>query len=100
MPPIPTSVVVAAGLVGGYSAARYSGRRELGGVVLAGAGIWAGRSWAKSIGPAPTAGLVALYLGAFGGSHALAKKIGAWPAVGVVTAVASGAAAVVADRRS
>ncbi|MBB4133470.1 hypothetical protein [Gordonia humi] len=80
--------LVAAGLIGGYSVARYTGRRELGGAVLAAAGGAAGRSWLGR-GPAVTAGLAALYLGAFGASHPLAKKIGAWPSVGVVTAAAA-----------
>ena len=94
-----TAPVVVAGLVGGYAVARYSGRRELGGVVLAAAGGWCGRSWLRSSGPA-TAGLLgATYLGAFGASHPLAKKVGAWPSVGVVTALAAGAAHVLADRR-
>jgi hypothetical protein len=38
------------------------------------------------------------YVAAFGGSHPLAKKIGAWPSVGVATVVAAGAAAAFADR--
>ena len=40
-----------------------------------------------------TAGLLGAYIGAFGASHPAAKKIGAWPAVLSVTAVASGLAA-------
>ncbi|MCF8588796.1 hypothetical protein [Gordonia liuliyuniae] len=80
--------VVAAGLVGGYTVARYSGRRALGGVVLAAAGVAAGRSWLAR-GPVVTVGLAAAYLGAFGASHPLAKKIGAWPSVLAVTAAAA-----------
>ncbi|WP_040509533.1 hypothetical protein [Gordonia soli] len=82
-----TVPVVAAGLVGGFAAARYSGRRELGGIVLAAAGGWSTRQWASTRGPAVAGGLLATYLGAFGLSHPLAKKVGAWPAVGIVTAV-------------
>ncbi len=96
--PIPTAPAVAAGLVGGFATARYSGRRELGGVVLAGAGAWCARSWLRSSGPGVMGVLLGTYLGAFGGSHGLAKKIGAWPSVLAVTAVASGAAYVLADR--
>jgi hypothetical protein len=95
----PTAPVVALGLVGGYAAARYSGRRELGGAVLATAGVVAGRSWLRSSGPAVTGVLAGTYLAAFGASHPLAKKVGAWPSVGIVTAVAAGAAYVLADRR-
>jgi hypothetical protein len=95
-----TAPVVAAGLVGGFAAARYSGHRELGGVVLAAAGAWCGRSWLSSSGPATAGALGATYLAAFGASHPLAKKVGAWPSVGIVTAVAAGAAYVLADRRT
>jgi len=97
--PAPTAPVVAAGLIGGYAVARYSGRRELGGLVLAAAGARCGRSWARSTGPATTVALLATYVGAFGGSHPLAKQVGAWPAVGLVTAAAAATTYVVADRR-
>lgn len=93
-PSVPT---VAAGLIGGFAVARYSGRRELGGVVLAAAGVTAGRSWLRR-GPAVTAGLSAAYLGAFGVSHPLAKKLGAWPSVLTVTAAATGLTAAVTSR--
>ncbi|MGN0063199.1 MAG: hypothetical protein ACI379_03065 [Nocardioides sp.] len=91
---IPTAPLVAVGLVGGYATARYTKKRELGGLVLAAAGAAAAKGWSGSVGAGGATALTALYLGAFGGSHPLAKKIGAWPAVGVVTAVAAGAAAV------
>jgi hypothetical protein len=47
-----------------------------------------------------TAVLLATYAGAFGASHPLAKRIGAWPSVFAVSAVASGAACALADRRT
>lgn len=96
---IATAPLVAAGLVGGYATARYSGRRELGGAVLAAAGAAAGRTWAREAGPATAALLGGTYLVAFGASHPLAKKVGAWPSVGIVTAVATAAAYVLNDRR-
>lgn len=96
---VSTAAVTAVGLVGGWLTARESGFRPLGGVVLGAAGVWAGRTWLARDGAAVTAGLSALYLAAFAGSHPLAKKIGAWPAVLSVTAVASGAALVVSDLR-
>jgi hypothetical protein len=107
VPPLVTSVpvmttrtapVVAMGLVGGYATARFTHRRELGGVVLAAAGALCARSWHRTRGPAVTAALLTTYTVAFGASHPLAKKIGAWPSVGAVTAVAAAAAYVVADR--
>ncbi|KXT57295.1 membrane protein [Gordonia sp. QH-12] len=92
--------LVAAGLIGGFAAARYSGIRPLGGAVLAAAGVGAGRSWLHR-GAAVTGALSATYLGAFGISHPLAKKLGAWPSVLVVTGAATGVTAValtLADR--
>ena len=42
--------------------------------------------------------LSAVYYGAFGVSHPLAKKIGAWPAVLTVAGVTAAAAWVLSDR--
>ncbi|WP_430333887.1 hypothetical protein [Rhodococcus sp. ACT016] len=80
------SALAAAGLVGGYAVARQTGNRQLGGAVLAGVGTVCTYNWAKSSGPGRAAALLGTYIGAFGGSHPLAKKIGAWPSVGVVAA--------------
>lgn len=98
MASVPTAAVVAAGLVGGFAAGRYSGRREVGGAVLAAAGAWCARSWLRSSGPGVTGVLLGTYTAAFGLSHPLAKKIGAWPSVLTVTAIASAAASALADR--
>ena len=38
---VPSTAVAAAGLIGGYGTARWTGRRELGGAVLAAAGATA-----------------------------------------------------------
>jgi hypothetical protein len=100
MATFPTAPIVAAGLVGGFAAARYTGRRELGGAVLAAAGALCGRSWLRSSGPGVMGLLIGVYAAAFGGSHPLAKKIGAWPSVLAVTAVASGITYALADRSS
>jgi thiol:disulfide interchange protein len=81
-----SSAAAAAGLVGGYLVARVTGRRELGGALFAAAGAWCARDWYRASGPTAAAGLSALYLAAMGGSHPLAKRIGAWPAVAAVTA--------------
>jgi hypothetical protein len=96
----PTAPVVATGLVGGYAIARFSGRRELGGLFLAACGLWSARQWNRVGGPSLAVGLGLTYAGAFGVSHPLAKRIGAWPSVLAVTAGAAGAAAVLADRRA
>lgn len=96
---VTTAAVVAFGLLGGYLIARESGIRPLGGVVLAGAGALAGRTWLAKAGPGVAGGLAALYLAGFGASHPLAKKIGAWPAVLAVTAVNAAASHLLVDRR-
>ncbi len=96
MASVPTAPVVAAGLVGGYSAARLSGRRELAGVVLAVAGTVCGRTWLRSRGPVVTGVLLGTYTAAFGVAHPLAKKLGAWPSV--LTAAATATTYLLADR--
>ncbi len=97
---IPTAPVVAVGLIGGYLVARETKIRPLGGAVLAAAGIVAGRQWLRAAGPAATAALSVVYLGGFGASHPLAKKIGPWPAVLTVTAASATSSWLVADRRA
>ncbi|GAA4975125.1 hypothetical protein [Kineococcus glutinatus] len=97
---IPTSLITAGSLVGGWQTARRTGVRPLGGVVLAAGGVLAGRRWARTTSPAVTAGLLGTYLGAFGLSHPLAGRIGAWPSVLVVAALTAGASHVLADRRA
>ncbi|MCX4981120.1 hypothetical protein [Streptomyces sp. NBC_00572] len=95
MPRIPTPVIAAAGLVGGYAVARWTKKRPLGGVVLAGAGAVAAREWQQVGGVKASVGLSTAYVAAFAGSHPLAKKIGAWPAVfSVAGAVAAASWAV------
>jgi hypothetical protein len=95
---VSTAPVVALGLVGGYLTARETMIRPLGGVVLAAAGVYAGRTWLAKRGAATTAGLSAAYLLGFGLSHPLAKKIGAWPSVLAVTAATAGASYLLVDR--
>ncbi|MCU1536495.1 MAG: hypothetical protein JWP82_846 [Humibacillus sp.] len=97
---VTTAPIAALGLVGGYLVAAESGIRPLGGVVLGAAGLCAGRSWLARTGAATTVGLSAVYLGGFAGSHVLAKRMGAWPAVLTVAAVSAAASWVVADRRA
>jgi hypothetical protein len=96
---VQTAPVTALGLVGGYLTARETGIRPLGGLVLGGAGLLAGRSWLAKTDPATTAALSAIYLGGFGASHPLAKKVGAWPAVLGVAALSAAASYVLSDRR-
>jgi len=88
---VPPSLVAAAGLVGGFAAARYTSRREVGGAVFAIAGVVSGREWFLRSGPLAAACLGALYTAAMGGSHPLAKKIGPWPSVLAVSALTAAA---------
>ncbi len=89
---VSTAPLVALGLLGGYLTARETGIRPLGGVVLAAAGAYAARTWSVKRGWPTTTALSLGYLGGFGLSHPLAKKVGAWPAVVGVSAVNAAAA--------
>lgn len=100
MAKVPAAAVAAGGLIGGYGVARWTKKRQLGGVVLATAGVAAAQQWRQQAGGKAAGALTAAYVAAFAGSHPLAKKVGAWPSVfGVAGAVAL-ASWVVADRRA
>lgn len=94
-----TSPLVAAGLAGGFAVARATKVRWLGGLVFGVAGAAAATQWGRTLGPGPTAALSAAYGTAMGVSHPLAKRIGAWPSVLLVTAAVT-AGAVWADVRA
>lgn len=94
-----TAAVVATGLIGGWITARETGIRPLGGVILAAAGGYAARTWNAKAGAGVAAGLTTSYIGAFGLSHPLAKKMGSWPAVLSVTAATAGAAYALSDAK-
>ena len=96
---LPTAAITAGSLIGGWQVARRTGNRPLGGVVLAAGGVLAGRDWARRTSPAVTAALVTTYVGAFGLSHPLARRIGSWPSVLVVSAITAAASYAAADRR-
>lgn len=80
------SAIAGTGLIGGFATARTTKNRPLGGAVLAAAGTGAFLLWKANAGTPKAVALTGLYLAAFGASHPLAKKIGAWPAVNSVTA--------------
>ncbi|MFI5935258.1 hypothetical protein [Actinoplanes sp. NPDC051494] len=94
-----TAAITAGSLIGGWQLARRTGNRPLGGAVLAAGGVVAGREWARHTSPAVTGALVITYAGAFGLSHPLAKRIGAWPSVLAVSALTAAVSYAVADRR-
>lgn len=87
--------LTSAGLVGGYAAARATGNRPLGGAVLAVVGAGEFAAVRALAGPASAAAVTVGYLAAFGASHPLAKRLGAWPSVWTVTAAAAALAVAV-----
>ena len=91
-----TALGATAGLLGGYGTATATGNRPLGGGVLAavGAGVFA--LVLRSGGPVRASIVTVAYLGAFGGSHPLAKRLGAWPSVLTVAGAAAVPAALLA----
>ncbi|WP_328538537.1 hypothetical protein [Streptomyces sp. NBC_00344] len=98
MPNIPAAAVAATGLVGGYAVARWTRKRPLGGAAFAAAGAVAARQWQQQAGTGKALALTGVYLAAFGGSHPLAKRIGAWPAVFSVAGAMAVTATVVTRR--
>ena len=94
--PLRPSIVAALGLIGGFATAQYTNHRQIGGAVFAAAGVWCEREWSRTSGPLAATALGALYTAAMGGSHPLAKKIGAWPSVIAVAAVTAAASELVA----
>ncbi len=92
------SALAGSGLIGGFAIARKTKNRPAGGAVLAIAGTGAFLAWKANAGTPRAAALTGLYLAAFGASHPLAKRIGAWPAVNAVAAAVV-AASLVAGRR-
>lgn len=99
MAKVPASAVAAGGLIGGYGVARWTKRRQLGAVPLAAAGVLAARQWNRTAGSGTAVALSALYTAAFVGSHPLARRIGAWPAVFTAAGAVAAASWVAADRR-
>ncbi|MGH4032713.1 hypothetical protein ACQB60_27685 [Actinomycetota bacterium Odt1-20B] len=100
MAKVPTSAAVAvSGLIGGYATARFTKKRPLGGAVLAVAGAAAAQQWRAKAGGKTATALSLAYVGAFGASHPLAKKVGAWPAVFGVAGAVGVASWVLADRK-
>ncbi|GHH24358.1 hypothetical protein [Streptomyces lanatus] len=100
MAKVPSAVVAAGGLVGGYGVARWTRKRQLGGVVLAVAGAAAAQQWRQQTDGRTAGALTAAYVTAFAGSHPLAKKVGAWPAVFTVAGAMALASWAMADRKA
>jgi hypothetical protein len=91
-------LLTSAGLLGGFGVARSTGVRAAGGAVLAGVGAGVFALVLQRGGPLRATAVLLTYLGAFGGSHPLAKRLGAWPSVFAVAAVTAVPAALLAER--
>jgi CHASE2 domain-containing sensor protein len=96
---IPTAPVAAGSLIAGYAAAAGSGSRPLGGVVLAAGGAWCLLAWRRRQGTRTALALGAAGLAAFAASHALARALGAWPSVLLVSSAMAALAWRQADAR-
>ena len=92
------SAVAATGLLGGFAAGHFTGRRDLAGVVFGLAGAWSAREWQRSAGTSTALGLTAGYIAAMGVSHPLAKRTTPWTSVALVTAAFVAAAEAVTRR--
>lgn len=89
--------VAAVSLLVGFGVADVSGVRPLGGLVLAAALLWCGLRWRAAVGLGRALGLVAVYLGGFAASHALADTLGAWGSVAAVAVCVAFVTWLVAD---
>ncbi|WHP17940.1 hypothetical protein [Cellulomonas sp. ES6] len=97
-PRVPTAVVAAATLAGGFAAAQATGVRAVGGAVLVAGVAWSGWRALPAAGPARVAGVLVLGAGCFVASHLLAPHLGAWPSVALVTGVLAAGTAALVDR--
>jgi hypothetical protein len=96
---LPTAPLAATGLIAGFGVAVASGSRPLGGAVMAACGLSCLAVWLRRDGRRVAATLTATGLLAFAISHVLAKAIGAWPSVFVVSAVTAAACWRMSDAR-
>ena len=97
--PVPTALVAAIGLIGGYAIAVATGSRPLGGLFLAVCAAVCVAVWLRRHGWRMTVYLTLGGLGAFVLSHALGLLIGAWPAVLLTAALTAAAYWTLSDGR-
>jgi hypothetical protein len=99
MRPVPSAPIAAGSLIAGYAVASASGSRPLGGAVLFAGAACCVRLWSSRRGPRTAARLAGAELAAFILSHVIARGIGAWPAVLLVSAAMALVAWTAADAR-
>jgi hypothetical protein len=85
----PTSLLAATGLIAGFGTAVASGSRPLGGAVMAVFGLTCIYFWVRRDGTTTAVRLTLVGLTAFVLSHVIARAIGAWPSVLLVSALAA-----------
>jgi hypothetical protein len=88
VPAIPSPVVLAPALLGGYALGRSTGNRKLAGAALAAGLAVVVPRWSAAS-PVLAAALTVGTVGLVGVSHPLAKRTGPWPAVLTTTAAAA-----------
>lgn len=96
---LPTAPVAAGSMLGSYVIASRLGSNPGAVAALVGPLAWCATRWRQEQGEATAAALTLTYLAGFGGSHPLARRIGAWPAVLAATALTGAASHLAADRR-
>lgn len=84
---VPTSLLAALGLIAGFGTATSTGSRPVGGAVMALFGLTCIYFWVRRDGGRTAVRLTLVGLAAFVCSHILARAIGAWPSVLLVSAV-------------
>lgn len=85
-PRVPTSLLSAVGLIAGFGTAIGTGSRPLGGAVMAVFGLTCIYFWIRRDGGGTAVRLTLVGLTAFVLSHVIARAIGAWPSVLLVSA--------------
>ncbi len=93
------AALTSTGLIGGFAVAQKAGHRYAGGSIAAAAGLGAMESCRRRRGISPTLVLGTAYAASLAGSHPLAKKLGAWPAVCTATAATAVASHVLSRPR-
>lgn len=81
----------------GFAVASASGVRAIGAIPLVVAGAWCAMRWWSRGGGRLAAELLGVYVLGFATSHVLARAIGAWPSVAVVSAAVAVLVALRAD---
>lgn len=84
---VPTSLLAPTGLIAGFGAAVASGSRPLGGLVMAAFGLTCIYFWVRRDGAMTAVRLTLVGLAAFVMSHVIARALGAWPSVLLVSAL-------------